>query len=56
MAWPSSVKIVPRTRPGPSARVHFDAGSDLDCERFRVKVEGGKQVVIQTLPPVTPIQ
>jgi branched-chain amino acid transport system substrate-binding protein len=35
--------------------VHFDANGDLDRESFLVKVEGGKQVVIQTLPPVTPI-
>jgi branched-chain amino acid transport system substrate-binding protein len=36
--------------------VQFDASGDLDRESFLVKVEGGKQVVTATLPPVWPIK
>src|SRR5450432_2611293 len=42
--------------PGVLLDVHFDANGDLDRESFLVKVEGGKQVVTATLPPVSPIQ
>ena len=33
--------------------VSFDANGDLDRESFLVKVENGKQVVTQTLPPAS---
>ena len=42
--------------PGVLLDVHFDANGDLDRESFLVKVVNGKQVVIETLPPVHPIQ
>jgi branched-chain amino acid transport system substrate-binding protein len=41
--------------PGVLLDVHFDANGDLDRESFLVKVVNGKQVVIETLPPVHPI-
>jgi branched-chain amino acid transport system substrate-binding protein len=42
--------------PGVLLDVHFDDNGDLDRESFLVKVEGGKQVVTATLPPVSPIK
>ena len=45
-----------KDHPGVLLDVHFDANGDLDRESFLVKVEGGKQVVTATLPPVSPIQ
>jgi branched-chain amino acid transport system substrate-binding protein len=42
--------------PGVLLDVSFDANGDLDRESFLVKVEGGKQVVTATLPPVSPIK
>jgi len=42
--------------PGVLLDVHFDDNGDLDRESFLVKVVGGKQVVMETLPPVHPIQ
>ena len=45
-----------KDNPGVLLDVHFDANGDLDRESFLVKVEGGKQVVTATLPPVSPIQ
>jgi branched-chain amino acid transport system substrate-binding protein len=41
--------------PGVLLDVHFDENGDLDRESFLVKVVNGKQVVMQTLPPVHPI-
>lgn len=41
--------------PGVLLDVHFDDNGDLDRESFLVKVVNGKQVVIETLPPVHPI-
>jgi len=41
--------------PGVLLDVRFDEHGDLDRESFLVKVVNGKQVVIETLPPVHPI-
>jgi branched-chain amino acid transport system substrate-binding protein len=45
-----------KDHPGVLLDVQFDANGDLDRESFLVKVEGGKQVVTATLPPVSPIK
>jgi branched-chain amino acid transport system substrate-binding protein len=45
-----------KDHPGVLLDVQFDANGDLDRESFLVKVEGGKQVVTATLPPISPIK
>lgn len=49
----ATIKV--KDNPGVLLDVHFDDNGDLDRESFLVKVVNGKQVVIQTLPPVHPI-
>ncbi len=46
-------KISAKDVPGVLLDVTFDANGDLDRESFLVKVENGKQVVTQTLPPAS---
>ena len=43
-------KILASQTPGVLMDVSFDARGDIDRESFLVKVEGGKQVVVGTLP------
>ncbi len=45
--------ISAKDTPGVLLDVSFDANGDLDRESFLVKVENGKQVVTQTLPPAS---
>jgi branched-chain amino acid transport system substrate-binding protein len=44
--------ITAKDNPGVLFDVTFDAKGDLDRESFIVKVVGGKQQVIATVPPV----
>ncbi len=46
-------KISAKDTPGVLLDVSFDKNGDLDRESYIVKVENGKQVVIQTLPPAS---
>jgi branched-chain amino acid transport system substrate-binding protein len=46
-------KISAKDTPGVLLDVSFDRNGDLDRESYIVKVENGKQVVIQTLPPAS---
>jgi branched-chain amino acid transport system substrate-binding protein len=46
-------KISVKDTPGVLLDVSFDANGDLDRESFLVKVVNGKQVVTETLPPVS---
>jgi branched-chain amino acid transport system substrate-binding protein len=46
------VRISAKDSPGVLMDVSFDQHGDLDRESFLVKVENGKQVVVQTLPPL----
>ncbi|MEO8676923.1 MAG: ABC transporter substrate-binding protein [Casimicrobiaceae bacterium] len=46
-------KISAKDVPGVLLDVTFDKNGDLDRESFLVKVENGKQVVTQTLPPAS---
>jgi len=46
------MKISAKDTPGVLLDVSFDQNGDLDRESFLVKVVGGKQQVIATLPPV----
>ena len=48
-----SAKISAKDTPGVLLDVTFDKNGDLDRESFLVKVENGKQVVTQTLPPAS---
>jgi branched-chain amino acid transport system substrate-binding protein len=48
-----SAKISAKDTPGVLLDVSFDKNGDLDRESFLVKVENGKQVVTQTLPPAS---
>ena len=43
-------------QPGVLMDVQFDAKGDLDRESFIVEVKNGKQEVIATVPPLTPIK
>jgi branched-chain amino acid transport system substrate-binding protein len=45
-------KITVKDNPGVLMDVTFDSKGDLDRESFLTKVENGKQVVVQTLPPL----
>ena len=45
-------KITTKDSPGVLLDVSFDQKGDLDRESFIVKVVGGKQQVIATVPPV----
>jgi len=45
-----------KDHPGVLFDVKYDNNGDLDRESFIVKVVGGKQQVIETLPPLSPIQ
>ena len=46
-------KISAKEHPGVLLDVTFDQNGDLDRESFLVKVVNGKQVVSETLPPVS---
>lgn len=46
------VSLAVKDAPGILMDVRFDDNGDLDRESFMVKVEGGKQVVFATLPPL----
>jgi branched-chain amino acid transport system substrate-binding protein len=45
-------KISAKDNPGVLLDVSFDQKGDLDRESFIVKVVGGKQQVIATVPPI----
>ena len=45
-------RIATKDAPGVLLDVSFDKNGDLDRESFIVKVVGGKQQVIATVPPV----
>ena len=49
----NGLKISPRSIPGVLLDVSFDQNGDLVRESFLVKVENGKQVVTETLPPLS---
>jgi branched-chain amino acid transport system substrate-binding protein len=48
--------ILVKDQPGVLLDVHFDDKGDLDRESFMTKVINGKQVVTETLPPLSPIK
>jgi branched-chain amino acid transport system substrate-binding protein len=48
--------ILVKDQPGVLLDVHFDDKGDLDRESFMTKVVNGKQVVTETLPPLSPIK
>ena len=48
--------ILVKDQPGVLLDVHFDDNGDLDRESFMIKVVNGKQVVTETLPPLSPIK
>jgi branched-chain amino acid transport system substrate-binding protein len=48
--------ILAKDTPGVLLDVRFDDNGDLDRESFLVKVVGGKQEVLATLPPVKPLK
>ena len=47
-------KILVKDHPGVLMDVAFDKNGDIDRESFMSKVENGKQVVTETLPPLHP--
>lgn len=47
-------KILVKDHPGVLMDVSFDKNGDIDRESFMTKVENGKQVVFETLPPLHP--
>ncbi len=47
-------KILVKDHPGVLMDVAFDKNGDIDRESFMSKVENGKQVVFETLPPLHP--
>ncbi len=48
--------ILAKDYPGVLLDVKYDNNGDLDRQSFMVKVVNGKQEVIETLPPLTPIR
>ena len=46
-------QVSAKQTPGVLLDATFDKNGDIDRESFLVKVEGGKQVVVATLPPVS---
>ncbi len=40
--------------PGVLANIHYDQNGDLDRESSVVKIQDGKQVIVETLPPLHP--
>jgi len=48
------VRLTTQDEPGLLMDVKFDDKGDLDRESFLVEVQNGKQVVVETLPPLNP--
>jgi branched-chain amino acid transport system substrate-binding protein len=51
-----NLRLLAKDHPGVLMDVAYDDKGDLDRESFLVEVKDGKQVVIETLPPLNPIQ
>jgi branched-chain amino acid transport system substrate-binding protein len=50
-----SLQVSAAQQPGVLMDVRFDANGDLDRESYMVEVQGGKQIVKETLPALNPI-